>query len=359
MPTPTITFLDHDHILRLVELGLGGAGVDEAWGRALFAPDDLDVPALQAAAEGLRVRDGAAVRTAVPATPASVAGSTILITRRGAVTAGMIAACPELKLIQRLGERSDGIDLDAASARGITVSCLPRPSMIYTAEHALLLMLALAKKLIPSDRLVRQGGWDASKVKPADNIAYNWPGVPEVGGLYGRTLGIVGLGEVGTLLARRAQAFGMRVTYTNRRRLAADREREIGITFAEFDDLLAAADFIVVAAANVPENDKLIGASALARMKPSAHLVNISRGRLVDEDALYNALTSGRIAGAGLDVHRIEPRMPGDRFTALANVVLTPHLAGGSRQHVLGEVRRIYENCRAALAGQFVRDDGA
>jgi len=224
--------------------------------------------------------------------------------------------------------------------------------MIYTAEHAVLLMLALAKKLIPADRLVRQGGWDASKVKPADNIAYNWPGVPDVGGLYGRTLGIVGLGEVGAALARRAGAFGMRVLYTNRRRLPETRERETGVRFAAFEDLLAEADFVVVAAANVPENDKLIGADALARMKRSAHLINISRGRLVDEDALYAALTSGRIGGAGLDVHRIEPRTPGDRFTALDNVVLTPHLAGGSRAHVLEEVRKIYENCRAALTGE-------
>lgn len=354
MPPPTITFLDHDHILRLVELGLGGPGVDEAWGRALFAPDPLDIEALRASAHGLRASDGSKVRVAVPPTPENVAGSTILITRRGAVTADMIVACPDLKLIQRLGERRDGIDLDAADARGITVSFLPRPSIMFTAEHALLLMLALAKKLIPADRLVRNGGWDASTTKPADNVAYNWAAVPDVGGLYGKTLGIIGLGEVGTLLARRAAAFGMRVVYTTRRRLAQAREAEIGAAYAGLDDLLASADFVVVAAANLPENDKLIGAAALARMKPSAHLINISRGCLVDEDALYEALTSRRIAGAGLDVHRIEPRTPGDRFAGLDNVILTPHLAGGSRRHVLEEVRQIYENCRMALLGKTV-----
>jgi phosphoglycerate dehydrogenase-like enzyme len=358
VPPPTITFLDHDHILRLVELGLGGPGVDEAWGRALFAPDELDVDALRETARGLRVGDGTVVRTTAPPTPENVAGSTILVTRRGAVTADMIDACPGLKLIQRLGERQDGIDMAAARARGVAVSCLPRPSMAYTAEHALLLMLALAKKLFASDRLVRQGGWDAGKVEPADNVAYNWAGVPDVGGLYGRALGIVGLGEVGTLLARRATPCGMRVAYTARRRLSDAREADIGVTYVSLDELLLASDFIVVAAANVPENDKLIGASALARMKPTAYLVNISRGRLVDEDALYDALTSGRIAGAGLDVHRIEPRKPGDRFAALDNVILTPHLAGGSRKRVLEEVRQIYENCRAALSGKAIQHGG-
>jgi phosphoglycerate dehydrogenase-like enzyme len=351
-PPPIITFLDHDHILRIVALGLTGPdAAAEAYARALFAPDEIDIPAVRAMARGLTAAEGGIVRHAIPPTPKAVAGSTILIGRRGAVTAEMIAACPDLKLIQRLGERSDGLDLAAAAARGIPVSCLPRPSLAYTAEHAMLLMLALAKKLAVADRLVRRGGWDECKVQPADNVAYNWAGVPDVGGLSGKTLGIIGLGEVGMLLARRARAFDMTVLYHNRRSLPAARDGELGIAYAAMADLLAGSDFVALTAANLPENDRLIGAAAFAAMKPSACFVNISRGRMVDEDALYGALTGGRIAGAGLDVHRIEPRPPGDRFAALDTVIMTPHLAGGSRRHVLEEVRQIYENCRAALDG--------
>lgn len=352
---PVITFLDHDHVLRLVEFGLGGTGApSEEWARALFAPDPIDTHALRASAHGLTAAEGSTVRVVAPPTAAGVAGSHILISRRGPVSAELIAACPDLRLIQRLGERADGIDLGAARVRGVPVSCLPRPSMVYTAEHALLLMLALAKKLIVSDRLVREGGWDASKVSPADNVSYNWVGVPDAGGLYGRTLGLVGMGEVGTLLARRAIACGMTVRYHNRTRMPEAREQALGVEYAGMDDLLAAADFLVIAAANLPQNDRLIGAAALARMKSSAFLVNISRGRLVDEDALFDALAAQRIAGAGLDVHRIEPRPPGDRFAGLDNVILTPHLAGGSRRYLLEEAAEVYANCRAALAGDAI-----
>lgn len=352
MSGPTITFLDHDHILKIVELGMVSPDPRmEAYARSLFAPDPIDIPAIRTMAQGLTVAEGADIRHAIPPNPQNVAGSTILITRRGAVTADAIAACPALKLIQRLGERRDGIDIAAARARGIAVSCLPRPSLSYTAEHAILLMLALAKKLIHSDRLVRSGGWDAGKVQPSDHVAYNWAGVPDVGGLDGRTLGIIGLGEVGMLLARRAAAFGMRVLYHNRRRIAAAHEEQAGLVYASFADLLTQSDFVVLAAANVPENDKLMNAAALSRMKRSAFFVNISRGRMVDEDALFAALTSGTIAGAGLDVHRIEPREPADRFAGLDNVIMTPHIAGGSRRFVLEEVRAIYDNCRAALDG--------
>jgi phosphoglycerate dehydrogenase-like enzyme len=349
---PVVMFLDHDHILRLVEIGMTGANASaEAYARALFAPDPIDIPGLRAMAAGATDSAGVIIRHAVPSSLDSVAGSTILITRRGSVSADMITACPDLKLIQRLGERRDGIDIVAAKAQGVAVSCLPRPTLAYTAEHAILLMLALSKKLIISDRLVRQGGWDASQLQPADNVAYNWAGVPDVGGLFGRNLGIIGLGEVGMLLARRAAAFGMHISYTNRRRLPESREREAAVSYASLDQLLTHSDHVVLAAANVPENERLIGAAAFARMKRTAFFVNISRGRMVDEDALYAALSKKLIAGAGLDVHQSEPRAPRDRFASLDNVIVTPHTAGGSRRFVLDEVARIYDNCRAALAG--------
>jgi phosphoglycerate dehydrogenase-like enzyme len=119
--------------------------------------------------------------------------------------------------------------------------------------------------------------------------------------------------------------------------------------------LLAESDFVSLHANNLPENRGLLGAKIFAQMKPSAFLINTSRGRMVDEDALYDALTKGTIAGAGLDVHAEEPRPAPDRFAALRNVILTPHLAGGSRQGILHEIEEILDNCRAVLAGQPIK----
>jgi phosphoglycerate dehydrogenase-like enzyme len=174
-------------------------------------------------------------------------------------------------------------------------------------------------------------------------------------GLFGKTVGIIGLGEVGTLAAGMAQSFGARLVYTNRRKLAAEYEKRAGVEYLPVPELLAQADFVSMHANNLPENKGLIGASAFAQMKPSAYFINTSRGRMVDEDALYEALTKGVIAGAGLDVHYDEPRPGTDRFIGLRNVILTPHLAGGSRKAILDEIETILGNARAVLAGHPIK----
>jgi phosphoglycerate dehydrogenase-like enzyme len=167
----------------------------------------------------------------------------------------------------------------------------------------------------------------------------------------GATVGIIGLGEVGRLVARLARAFGARVIYNSRHPLPAERASELGLRFLPLHDLLASADIVSLHAANTVANENMIGPGEFASMRPHAFFINTSRGRLVDEDALYDALLSRRISGAGLDVHRLEPRSGADRFCALENVILTPHLAGGSRLGVLDELQLIFENCRAGLAG--------
>jgi phosphoglycerate dehydrogenase-like enzyme len=347
-----IIFLDDDHVLRLARFGLGNLAPDGPQQiRDFFAPETINPAVLIALAAGLQAQDGIAVRLAADGDSSSTQDASIILFRRGAVSAEMIAAAKDLRLIQRLGGRSEGIDLAAARAAGVAVSCLPRRTLIYTAEHAILLMLALAKRLIPSDAVVRSGDYDSDKVKPVDNISYNWPGLTGIGGLYGKTVGIVGLGEVGTLVAERAHALGMKVVYFNRTRIAPDRERDLDVSFRSLDALLAEADFVSLHASNIGANDRLMGRSAFAAMKPTAFFINTSRGRLVDEDDLFEALTAGVIAGAGLDVHRMEPRPRGDRFAALTNVVLTPHLAGGSKLALVDEIGAIFDNLRAALNG--------
>jgi phosphoglycerate dehydrogenase-like enzyme len=143
----------------------------------------------------------------------------------------------------------------------------------------------------------------------------------------------------------------MRVTYCNRRRLAPDQERALGVEFRPLPTLLEQSDVVSVHAAALPENSGIFGREAFRLMQRDALFINTSRGSLVDEDALFDALVNGEIAGAGLDVHADEPRPAGDRFFSLQNVILTPHNAGGSRLNNLPDLYAIFDNCRAALAG--------
>lgn len=352
-----IAILDDDHVIRLARYALGEAGeITEQWVRDFFLPEAMEPARVLAAGRGLQAADGVAlIPMAAKIDPRKGSDASILIFRRGIIDAGLMAANPKLKLIQRIGARPDSIDLAAAAARGILVSCLPRPTLQYTAEHAILLMLALSKHLLEADDAVRNGRWDRDRVHPEHGVAYNWAGVPGLGGLFGKTIGIIGLGEVGALAAGMARGFGARVVYANRNRLPPEQEQKLGVEYAPPARLLAEADFVSMHASNLPDNKGLIGATVFAQMKPTAFFINTSRGRMVDEDALYAALTKGVIAGAGLDVHFEEPRPLPDRFAALRNVIMTPHIAGGSRQGVLDEIEQMLNNCRAVLAGQPIK----
>lgn len=349
---PRIAFLDDDHVMRVVRgLLLAPAPAVDAALLGFFAPEAVDLAAARQSAAGLREQDGAAV-TLAAADPNGAADATVLAFRRGTVTAGTMDAAPGLRLIQRLGTRPEGIDLAAARQRGIAVSCLPRRSLALTAEHAVLLMLALAKRLVVADAAVRTGVVAPGLTDSGDRVAYNWPGLTGLDGLYGRTLGIVGLGEVGTLVAARANAFGMRVLYTKRTPLHPEREAALNVSYRPLDQLLEEADFVSIHVQGGDPAVPLIDRQALSRMRPGAFLVNTSRGRFVDEDALYEALIARRIAGVALDVHATEPRPGDDRFCRLDSVILTPHVSGGSRLGVLTECAQIYQNIRAVLAGK-------
>ena len=346
-------FLDDDHVIRLGRYALSRPPeVNDDWVRAFFAPEPVDPQAVYDAARGLHPSDGVTV-PGLSATPEEIlrANPSVIIFRRGTVDAARMDAAPNLRLIQRMGERSDGIDLDAAKTRGIHVSCIPRLTLIYTAEHGILMMLALAKQLVRADAQIRAGDWNKALVKPVDAVAYNWTGTTPLSGLYGKTLGIIGLGEVGSIMAGIARGFGMKVIYNNRNRLPAEKEQAFGATYAERGALLGQSDFVSVTAANLPANRGMINLDIFKAMKRSAFFINTSRGKLVNEDDLYTALTTGLIAGAGLDVHWEEPRLGGDKLAQLPNVIMTPHFAGGSRFGVLDELKQIFGNCRAVLAG--------
>ena len=357
MPATQIAILDDDHVIRMARYALSGPGeITEQWVRDFFLPEDMEPARVFAAGRGLHEADGVSlIPMAAKLDLRKGSDASIVIFRRGNIDAALMDANPKLKLIQRIGARPDSVDLKAAAARGILVSCLPRRTLQYTAEHAILLMLALSKRLLEADASVRKGAWDRERVHPEHGVAYNWAGITPLGGLFEKTVGIIGLGEVGALVAGMAQGFGARVIYANRNRLPPQQEQALGVEYAPLAKLLAVSDFVTMHANNLPENKGMIGADTFAQMKPTAFFVNTSRGRMVDEEALHAALTKGVIAGAGLDVHYEEPRPTTDKFTGLRNVVMSPHLAGGSRKGIVDEIEEILSNCRAVLAGQPIK----
>jgi phosphoglycerate dehydrogenase-like enzyme len=354
-----IAILDDDHVIRLTRYAISGPGeITTEWAREFFMPEEMDPAQVFALGHGLHESDGVSlIPMSAKVDLRQGSDAAMLIFRRGTIDAALMAANPKLKLIQRIGARADAIDLAAAARRNIRVSCVPRATLQLTAEHAILLMLALGKRLLAADDAVRKDRWDRDRVRPDHNVAYNWAGIAPIMGLFGQTLGIIGLGEVGALAAGMAQAFRMRVLYCNRNRLPEAQEQKLGVAFAPLDRLLAESDFVSLHTTNIPANRGLIDAKAFAAMKRTAFFINTARGPIVDEDALYDALTRGTIAGAGLDVHTIEPRPAPDRLATLPNVILTPHIAGGSRMGVLHEIGIILDNCRAVLAGKAIRHE--
>ncbi len=225
--------------------------------------------------------------------------------------AGVMLAAPALELVVFTGiGAARFVDLPRAAAKGITVCNCPGYSDHTVAEHALALLFAAARQVPRLDADLRAGRWNQSSMGM---------------GLEGRLLGVVGFGGIGQRFAALAKAIGMRVMAWTRSPDPA-RARAAGVEFAALDRLLAECDAISLHVAGTPETEGLIDAAAIARMKPGAVLVNTARGELVDEDALIDALRSGRLRAAGIDVYREEPLPASHPFLALDNVVLTPHV---------------------------------
>jgi lactate dehydrogenase-like 2-hydroxyacid dehydrogenase len=252
---------------------------------------------------------------------------------------GILAAAPGLRIVAVAAVGYNIVDVAAATRRGILVTNTPGVLTETTADMAWALMLGVARRVPESDRFVRAGKW----------TGVYWSQLMGVD-VHGATLGIVGLGRIGQAIARRAQGFGMRVLYHNRKR-DPEAERAVGAEYRGKAELLREADFVVLSIPLSSETRHLIGPAELALMKPTAYLVNVARGPVVDEAALVDALRSGRIAGAGLDVFEEEPKVhPG--LLELENLALTPHIGSASRATRLRMATRAAENCVAALSGQ-------
>lgn len=277
-----------------------------------------------------------------------------LVVKQRSVPAEAIQAGRRLRLIQKLGRRTENIDLQTAQKVGIPVAALPLPRVVWVAEHVMLAMLALAKNLFRAHTAARQGDFppDLAPFRTSEyKVAYDWARVPRTT-LYEQTLGLVGVGEIGTELAIRARPFGMRLLYQKRHRLPPGVEQELGLVFAPLDELLRESDFVSLQVPHTPETEGMIGAGELALMKPTAFLINVARGGVVDQDAICAALRSHRIAGAALDVFREEPLPRGDPLTELDNIILTPHSAGGPPETIVAEGRAMLANIQRVVNGQ-------
>lgn len=249
----------------------------------------------------------------------------------------LMDALPALKLICCYGTGIEGVDRAAAAARGIRLTNAADANATSVAEFAMGLVLATARMIAHADRFTRAGRWKGNSVER----------LPPVPGLAGRRLGIYGLGAIGSRIATRAAAFEMEIGYHNR-------SRRSDAPYGYFDDLNALAewaDVLMVSVRASAENRHAVDAAVLAALGPKGHLVNISRGIAVDEEALCTALEHGIIAGAALDVYENEPNVP-ERLRALENVVLTPHIAAGSEAAQIAQQELLLGNLDAFFAGR-------
>jgi len=253
----------------------------------------------------------------------------------------VLAQCPGLKVISNIAVGYNNIDVPAATKRGIRVTNTPGVLDDTTADLTWALLMAAARRIAEGDAYVRAGEW-----KIAFGVQY-FLGQD----IHHATLGVIGMGRIGQAIARRAGGFDMRVIYHNRSRLPEEEEKRLGAAWVERDRLLAESDFVVAMAPHSPATHHLIGAAEIAKMKPTAILVNTARGGVVDDAALVEALREKRIAGAGLDVFEGEPKVnPG--YLGLRNVVMTPHIGSASRATRLVMCNTAAANMMAVLDGR-------
>jgi len=256
------------------------------------------------------------------------------------IDAPMLERFPNLRLVANYGAGYDGIDVVACAAAGVPVTNTPGVLDAATADLTLALILATRRRVVESDSFVRAGRWGtdwASTTLLAQDAS-------------GATLGIVGLGHIGTAVARRARGFDLRLLYTQREHLAETEERKLGVEFRALDDLLREADIVTLHVPLKADTEGLLDRRRLALLRDGSCLVNTARGAIVDEDALVEELASGRIR-AGLDVFAHEPDVP-QQLLELPNVVLTPHLGGATWETREAMTRVLVDNLKAAAAGK-------
>ena len=291
----------------------------------------------------LMAGEGHEVDVRLSLTPAelveAVAGASALVIRSATrVTAEVLDAGRDLIAVGRAGVGLDNVDIAAATRHGVMVVNAPESNILSAAEHTIALMLAQARNIPQSHAALVQGRWERSK----------WEGVE----LHGKTLGILGLGHVGSLVAQRAAAFGMRLVAYDPY-VTPERARTLGVELLDLDELFETADFVSIHLPKSPETIGLVGKELLAKAKPGLRIVNAARGAILDEEALADAIAAGQVAGAALDVFSTEPCTSSPLFE-LAQVVVTPHLGASTAEAQDKAGEQIAEQIVLALRGEFV-----
>ncbi|WP_327592184.1 2-hydroxyacid dehydrogenase [Streptomyces chartreusis] len=317
------------NVLAVISPHVGGRGIGA--GLATLFPADANVTVVEAADED----------------PAALRSAHVVITALSPVTAEHLAAAPELRLVQCASHGFDYVDVDAAGERSVRVCNIGSSGAEAqnVAEQTFALMLALAKQLIPAHIALVDADWALPRLQNS------------LTELCGKTLGIVGLGQIGREVARRAVAFDMSVVYAGRRRLPPETEAAFGpARHVPLDELLTTADYVSLHTPLTDETRHLLDAERLALLKPTAFVINTARGALIDQDALADALEKGALAGAGIDVFDPEPPTPALRLLRAPNVVLSPHVGGVTRETLVRIALAAVQNVTDFLAGGTPRD---
>lgn len=249
-------------------------------------------------------------------------------------------AAPKLRLVQLLTAGYDTVDIEAARRAGVLVCNNGGANAIAVAEHAVMLMLACCRRLTWQHSMTSSGRWRGNDV--ASVKLYE---------MYGRTLGIIGLGNIGKKVAHMARAFGVTVNYFDTTRLTEDISDGLGVRYRLFDELLRTSDIVTLHVPLTPQTRHMMGAAQFAQMKPSAYLINTCRGPVVNEPDLIEALSNGTIAGAGIDVFDQEPPMSNNPLFGLENVIVTPHFAGPTWENQYARFRNGFDNVQRMARG--------
>jgi len=272
--------------------------------------------------------------------PALADAAAVMIRSATQIDAEALGAAPNLKVVARAGIGLDNVDVSAATERGVMVVNAPTSNIVSAAEHAVALLLAAARQIPAADASLREGAWKRSKFMGVE--------------VTDKTVGVVGLGRIGQLVAQRLAAFGVTLIAYDPY-IQPGRAAQLGVRMVSLEDLLREADFITIHLPKTPETLGLIGAAELATTKPGVIIVNAARGGLVDEEALADALKSGQVGAAGLDVYATEPTTDSPLF-GLPNTVVTPHLGASTTEAQDKAGTAVARSVRLALQGEFVPD---
>ncbi len=291
----------------------------------------------------------------------AIGDAEFLISERfGLIDANIIQSASKLKLIQRLGSLVHDIDLTAAAQAGVAVCYKPIGGVIRVAEHLVMQMLAVSKKLREAEAIALAASpeWGKSHRTDEDTFAYNWSGRTGVGQIWERTVGIIGFGEIGVEFARRMKGWGCTVLYNKRSRLPEQIEANLGLIYVSQDELFSRSDVLVNLLPFVPGTDMLLNAAVFEQMKAGSHLISCGSGSTIDEAALADAVRTGKLAGVALDTFEYEPILVDNPLIAAAkdgfNILLTPHTAAGTAKHdgSIPDRSGDYANINNYLAGR-------